>query len=102
MLYSWPGNVRQLQNTIESAVTMANEDIISDDLILPALNDEVNDLKPLKDAKENFEKNYLLQLIELTEGNMAQAARLAGKYRADLYELLKKYDLKPSDFRKKQ
>jgi two-component system response regulator GlrR len=33
---------------------------------------------------------------------MAQAARLAGKYRADLYDLLKKYDLKPSNFRKKQ
>jgi two-component system response regulator GlrR len=102
MLHSWPGNVRELQNTIESAVTMANENIIGDDLILPALNAEVMDLKPLKDAKENFEKNYLLQLIELTEGNMAQAARLAGKYRADLYELLKKYDLKPSNFRKKQ
>jgi two-component system response regulator GlrR len=102
MLHSWPGNVRELQNTIESAVAMANEDIISDDLILPALNAEVNNLKPLKDAKENFEKNYLLQLIELTEGNMAQAARLAGKYRADLYELLKKYGLKPSNFRKKQ
>ena len=102
MLHSWPGNVRELQNTIESAVTMANEDIISDDLILPALKAEVNNLKPLKDAKENFEKNYLLQLIELTEGNMAQAARLAGKYRADLYELLKKYDLKPANFRKKQ
>ena len=102
MLHSWPGNVRELQNTIESAVAMANEDIITDDLILPALKAEVNNLKPLKDAKENFEKNYLLQLIELTEGNMAQAARLAGKYRADLYELLKKYDLKPSNFRKKQ
>jgi two-component system response regulator GlrR len=102
MLHSWPGNVRELQNTIESAVIMATEDIISDDLILPALNAEVTNLKPLKDAKKNFEKNYLLQLIELTEGNMAQAARLAGKYRADLYELLKKYDLKPSNFRKKQ
>jgi two-component system response regulator GlrR len=102
MLHSWPGNVRELQNTIESAVAMANEDIIGDDLILPALKAEDQNLKPLKDAKENFEKNYLLQLIELTEGNMAQAARLAGKYRADLYELLKKYDLKPSNFRKKQ
>ena len=102
MLHSWPGNVRELQNTIESAVTMATENIIRDDLILPALKTEVNNLKPLKDAKENFEKNYLLQLIELTEGNMAQAARLAGKYRADLYELLKKYDLKPANFRKKQ
>jgi two-component system response regulator GlrR len=102
MLHSWPGNVRELQNSVESAVAMATENIISDDLILPALKAEVNNLKPLKDAKENFEKNYLLQLIRLTEGNMAQAARLAGKYRADLYELLKKYDLKPSDFRKKQ
>jgi len=102
MLHSWPGNVRELQNTIESAVAMATEDIIGDDLILPALKAEDRNLKPLKDAKENFEKNYLLQLIELTEGNMAQAARLAGKYRADLYELLKKYDLKPSNFRKKQ
>ena len=102
MLHSWPGNVRELQNTVESAVAMATENIISDDLILPALKTEVNNLRPLKDAKENFEKNYLLQLIELTEGNMAQAARLAGKYRADLYELLKKYDLNPSDFRKKQ
>ena len=102
MLHSWPGNVRELQNAIESAITLGNEDIISEDLILPTVNAEVNDLKPLKDAKENFEKNYLLQLIEITEGNMAQAARLAGKYRADLYELLKKYDLKPSNFRKKQ
>ena len=102
MLHSWPGNVRELQNTVESAVAMATENIISEDLILPALKAEVNNLKPLKDAKENFEKNYLLQLIEITEGNMAQAARLAGKYRADLYELLKKYGLKPAEFRKKQ
>jgi two-component system response regulator GlrR len=102
MLHSWPGNVRELQNTVESAVAMATENIISDDLILPALKAKINNLKPLKDAKENFEKNYLRQLIEITEGNMAQAARLAGKYRADLYELLKKYDLKPSNFRKKQ
>jgi len=102
MRHTWPGNVRELQNTIERAITMGNKDIISDELILPALNAEENNLKPLKDAKENFEKDYLLQLIELTDGNMAQAARLAGKYRADLYGLLKKYDLKPSNFRKKQ
>jgi two-component system, NtrC family, response regulator GlrR len=99
MLHLWPGNVRELQNTIESAIAMADNDIISEDLILPTQNVEQNNLKPFKDAKENFEKNYLIQLIELTQGNMAQAARLAGKYRADLYELLKKYDIKPSNFR---
>jgi two-component system, NtrC family, response regulator GlrR len=99
MLHVWPGNVRELQNTIESAVAMADNDIISEDLILPTQNVEQNNLKPLKDAKENFEKNYLIQLIELTQGNVAQAARLAGKYRADLYELLKKHDINPSNFR---
>ena len=58
-------------------------------------------LKPLKEAKEDFEKDYLLRLIELTGGNVSKAAALSGKYRADLYELLKKYDLKPSDFRRR-
>jgi len=100
MLHDWPGNVRELQNTIESAIAMADNEIISEDLILPTQNIEQNNLKPLKDAKEYFEKNYLIQLIELTQGNVAQAARLAGKYRADLYDLLKKYDIKPSNFRK--
>jgi len=42
-----------------------------------------------------------LQLIELTQGNVSQAAKLAGKYRADLYDLLKKYDIKPADYRKR-
>jgi len=100
MLHVWPGNVRELQNTIESAIAMADRDTISENLILPTQNVEQNNLKPLKDAKEYFEKNYLIQLIELTQGNVAQAARLAGKYRADLYELLKKYDIQPSNFRK--
>jgi two-component system response regulator GlrR len=37
----------------------------------------------------------------MTQGNVSQAARLAGKYRADFYNLLKKYDLKPIDFKRK-
>ncbi|MGD2022967.1 MAG: helix-turn-helix domain-containing protein, partial [Desulfobacterales bacterium] len=57
-------------------------------------------LQSLKDAKKNFEKNYLIQLIELTGGNVSQAAKLAGKYRADLYNLLKKYGIKAADYRK--
>jgi two-component system response regulator GlrR len=69
-------------------------------LILPARSQARNRLQPLKDAKESFEKNYLTRLIELTGGNISQAAKLAGKYRADLYDLLKKYDIKPADFRK--
>jgi len=57
-------------------------------------------LKPLKDARDAFERDYLVQVLSMTEGNVSQAAKLAGKYRADLYDLLKKHDLKVEDFKK--
>ena len=100
ILYSWPGNVRELENAVECAVAMVSTDIITEDLILQTQKIEQDSLKSLRSAKEGFEKNYLIQLLELTQGNVSQAAKLAGKYRADLYELLKKYDLRPADFRK--
>lgn len=99
--HSWPGNVRELENTIESAVAMAMHDEISDELILPKFELENNCIKPLKEAKDDFLKNYLVQLIEFTNGNISQAAKLAGKYRADLYDMLRKHNLKPEDFRSK-
>jgi two-component system response regulator GlrR len=97
----WPGNVRELENTIESAVAMADKNVITEDLILQTQQFADEGQKFLKDAKKDFEKNYLIQLITLTKGNVTEAAKLAGKYRADLYELLKKYNLNPADFRKK-
>jgi len=80
---------------------MADKNVITEDLILQTRPSADEGLKSLKDAKEEFEKNYLLQLITLTAGNVTEAAKLAGKYRADLYDLLKKYHLNPADFRKR-
>jgi len=99
--YPWPGNIRELENTIECAVAMTKRNIITEDLILQTQNISAEGLKSFKYAKENFEKNYLIQLFELTRGNVSNAAKLAGKYRADIYELIKKYNLKLTDFRKK-
>ncbi len=99
--YEWPGNVRELKNSIESAVAFCDQDRITDDLILPAKEISVKGIPSLKDAKKSFEKKYLVKLIGSTRGNVSQAAKLAGKYRADLYELLKKYRLDPDDFRDK-
>lgn len=99
LLYSWPGNVRELENTIECAVAMSHKDIITEELILQTHNLEKGRIKLLRDAKEDFEKDYLVQLIELTQGNVSQAAKLSGKYRADLYDLLKKHGLNAADFR---
>jgi two-component system response regulator GlrR len=100
VLYHWPGNVRELENAVEGAVVMATQDMITEDIILQTQKLEVENLKPFKKAKEDFEKNYLVQLIGLSQGNMSKAAELSGKYRADLYDLLKKHDMKPADFRK--
>ena len=97
--HNWPGNVRELENTIESAVALAGENQIGADLILPKCELDNDCIKPLKEARDDFMKNYLLQLIESTQGNISQAAKLAGKYRADLYELMRRYKLDPARFR---
>jgi two-component system response regulator GlrR len=95
----WPGNVRELENTIEFTMAMTEGDVITDDLI--RRNDKVPEkLQPLKEAKAAFEKGYVINLLELTKGNVSKAAELAGKYRPDFYNILKKYDLRPEDFKK--
>lgn len=99
MTYDWPGNVRELENCIESAVAMTSQDMIDKDFILQTRQLDPLEIKPLKEAKDHFEKIYLVQLIEKAKGNISKAALLSGKYRADLYELFKKHHLSPKDFR---
>ncbi len=100
MLHEWPGNVRELENTIEYAVAMSTQDMITEDLILPAINRESEEsIKPLKQSRDAFEKAYLVRLLELTKGNVTSAANMAGKYRADFYTLLKKHNLDPAVFK---
>jgi len=115
MLHDWPGNVRELENTIEYAVAMTQKDVITNDYILQAKTTPadrwkkfgcakpsagVEGVSPLRDARDAFEKDYLIQVLSLTEGNVSQAAKLAGKYRADFYDLLKKHELKAEEFKK--
>ena len=102
MLYDWPGNVRELENILEYAVAMTNRNVITKEFILQTETVLIPDetLKPLKEARDTFEKSYLIHLLQICEGNVSKAAKLAGKYRADFYELLKKHDLKTGDFKK--
>ncbi len=100
MIYSWPGNVRELENMIECAIVMTPEEVIPEEMIiLPGQEMGETAFKTLKVSKKDFEKNYLIQLMKISRGNVSQASKLAGKYRADLYELLEKYRINPPDFR---
>ena len=116
MQHDWPGNVRELENTLEYAVTMTRENVITEDLVLqnkgPAVPTTVEDtpqshllpvpgaLKSLKDARAQFEKAYLIRLLEICSGKASKAAEIAGKYRADFYDLLKKHEIKLADFKR--
>ncbi len=99
MLYDWPGNVRELENTIEHAVAITEDDVISEEVILPAKDLPAETLKPFKEAVEEFKRGYVVRLLEFTKGNVTKAAELAGKYRADFYNVVKRYNLKPEDFK---
>ncbi len=97
MLHRWPGNVRELENTIEKAVVLSTQDMITADL-LPAVSQPAeNQVKPLTEAREDFEREYLKEVLQLTGGNVSRAAQIAGRYRADFYKLLRKHGLHPGD-----
>ena len=96
LTHPWPGNVRELENVIEKASVMTRQDMITPDL-LPSMGTSLDaPLKPLTEAKEEFEKTYLKNVLQLTGGNISRAAQFAGRYRADFYKMLKKYGLHPS------
>jgi two-component system response regulator GlrR len=101
MLHDWPGNVRELENTIEYAVAMTQQEVLTEEYVLQtkrALSNE--SLRPLKEARDDYERNYIIQLLEICKGNVTKAAKMAGKYRADFYDLLKKHNLKTENFKK--
>jgi two-component system response regulator GlrR len=75
---------------------MSRQDMLTPDL-LPAVSVSADSpLKPLTEAKEEFERTYLKNVLQLTGGNISRAAQFAGRYRADFYKMLRKYGLHPS------
>ena len=99
--HPWPGNVRELENVIEKATVMTRQDMITPDLLPAMASLPVSPMKPLTEAKEEFEKTYLKNVLHLTGGNISRAAKFAGRYRADFYKMLKKYGLHPSTLKAK-
>ena len=95
----WPGNVRQLHNVVEQACALATTALIPRALVERALR--VHPTEPLgyAEAKRRFERNYLIQLLKLTAGNVSDAARLAERNRTEFYRLLQRHDLTPELFR---
>ncbi|HTR00246.1 MAG TPA: sigma 54-interacting transcriptional regulator, partial [Candidatus Acidoferrum sp.] len=96
----WPGNVRQLYNTIEQCIVLTPTTVISRSLVARALKHKSDKLLGLNEAREQFERDYLIRLLNLTEGNIALSARLAERNRTEFYNLLARHGLDPEQFRK--
>lgn len=95
----WPGNVRQLYNVTEQCVILSSSPIITRNLVERALKQKGDRLLSLSAAKEQFERGYLVRILNLAEGNIALAARLAERNRSEFYNLLKRHGLSADEFR---
>ncbi len=97
--YNWPGNVRQLKNVIEHVCTFATTPLIPVSLVEKALQEKQISLPSFNDAKKNFERDYLVKLLQLANGNVTEAARLAKRNRTEFYRLLNRHELKAAQFK---
>lgn len=95
----WPGNVRQLYNLVEQAVALSTTPLIPVSLVQRALRSESGEIPSFVEARSQFEREYLTQLLQITSGNVTQAARIAKRNRTEFYKLLNKYHLNPPEFK---
>ena len=96
---AWPGNVRQLYNVVEQVCALSSTPLIPLALVQRALRTPSIEVLNYADAKQKFEREYLVGLLKLTDGNAADAARLADRNRTEFYRLLQKHALTPGLFK---
>ena len=95
----WPGNVRQLFNVVEKCVALSTTPIVPLALVERALNRPGDDIASFDDARRGFERDYLVQLLKMTAGNVTNAARIAKRNRSDFYTLLNRHQIDPANFK---
>jgi two-component system response regulator GlrR len=96
---AWPGNVRQLYNVIEQSVALATTPLMPASLVQQAIQNEETELTSFEQARRKFEREYLAQLLKITEGNVTNASRMAKRNRTEFYKLLQRHQLDPRLFK---
>lgn len=109
--YHWPGNVRELENVVRYLTCLQRVAPVrveelplceQEDTFLPEADSAILD-QPLKEAKRQlvnaFEKQYLERALRKSAGNVARAARAAGKHRRAFFELMRKHGIAADGYR---
>jgi two-component system nitrogen regulation response regulator NtrX len=105
LAYRWPGNIRELKNLVERTLIMsAGDPITAADIPLPGPGDtaasrvEDEALLSLKEARQEFEKRYITEVLARNDGNISRTARVLGMERSNLHRKLKNLSIKSNDF----
>jgi two-component system response regulator GlrR len=96
---TWPGNVRQLNNLVEQTVALSTSPVVPASLVQGALKVQAETLSSFEEARKRFEREYLAQVLKMTNGNVSHAARLAKRNRTEFYKLLQRHHLDPRLFK---
>lgn len=102
--YQWPGNVREVNNVVQSAYAISTENIIDINDIparmlqqeKPAINLDKNK-KSLGQMVDDYEKEVILELLKKHKGNCLEAEKEAGIHKSNFYRKLQKYGIKPAE-----
>jgi two-component system nitrogen regulation response regulator NtrX len=104
MAYGWPGNVRELRNVIERLMIMVPGDVIrAEDLPFtvppagPGPNGHPLELRPLFDARDAWERSYILGALSALDGNISRTADALGIERSNLYKKMRALGIAPRD-----
>jgi two-component system, NtrC family, nitrogen regulation response regulator NtrX len=104
--YPWPGNVRELRNLVERLMIMVPGDRVSSrDLTFlehgigataQATTPASTSITPLHDARDEFEKQYILRALAAQQGNMSRTAEVLGVERSNLYRKMRSFGIMPA------
>jgi len=99
MNYYWPGNIRELQNAIEHGIILCKTNEIKPKHLPDSTKESSakkmpNEFLSYKEAKESFEREYIINLLKSAKGNITMASKIAGVARQSIYEKINRLDIK--------
>ncbi len=98
--YDWPGNVRELRNMVERLIIMVADDVVTPEHLPPPLIpgvtvEEAGKQRSLRNAREAFERAYIMAELHANGGNMTRTSEKLGIERSHLYRKLRAYGITP-------
>jgi len=95
-VYDWPGNIRELRNVIERLVIMIPSNTVTPKNIIlgEAARSDYFTFNTLKEARESFEKDFIIKKLEENNWNISKTAEILDIERSNLHRKIKAYDIK--------